>query len=253
MQNPFHTMAFLLGHRPVIPLEGNQTQQNATSNPGDDHHQHPMAHDRVVLKVGERRFETFRATLTSESTYFAARLSGHWTDTDAVDGSYFIDTDPDVFQHVLGYLRNGIPPLFYNAAANAFDYERYVALLGQARYFGIARLEDWIEKQRYLSAVKTKYTPILVSGENVLQEISDRFEAVQGNAKLEFYPVWDTKKIYLCPRRVPVHRGQPESCGKQCNKSGTGDYEEEKVLKVLVTRNEVIFDPTVCVDGVGED
>lgn len=246
-------MASPLGHSPVDALEGRNIQQNAASNPGDDYQHHPVAYDRVVLKVGERRFETFRATLTSESTYFAARLSGRWIDTDAVDGSYFIDTDPDVFQHVLGYLRNGIPPLFYNAAANAFDYERYLALLGQARYFGIARLEDWIENERYLAAVKTKFSSILVSGDNVLAEISDRFGAVQGNAKLEFSPAWDTKKIYLCPRRIPVHRGQPESCGKQCNKAGTGDYEEEKVLKVLVTRQEVIFDPMVCLDGVGED
>lgn len=213
----------------------------------------PSTKDRVILKVGERHFETFRNTLTDESTYFAARLSGRWSDSDANDGSYFIDTDPDIFQHVLAYLRDGTLPLCYNAAAGAFEYERYVALLGQARYFGIARLEDWIENERYLAAIETKYTSTLVAGENALEEIADRFGVVRGNSKLDFSPAWEMKKIYLCPRGIYVHRGKPDRCGQQCHRAGTGEYEEEQVLKMLVTRHEVIFNPKFCLDGAVKD
>lgn len=218
------------------------------SNPSQRYQ--PGTKDRVVLKVGERRFETFRTTLTDESTYFAARLSGRWSDSDAVDGSYFIDTDPDMFQHVLAYLRDGTLPLFYNAATGAFEYERYVALLGQARYFGIARLEDWIENERYLAAIETKHISTLVTGENALEEISDRFGVVQGNSKLDFSSAWEMKKVYLCPRGIVVHRGRPGRCGQRCHRAGTGEYEEEQVLKMVVTRHEVIFNPKLCLDGV---
>ncbi|RYO85031.1 hypothetical protein DL766_005672 [Monosporascus sp. MC13-8B] len=80
----------------------------------------PTKSDRVTLRVGERRFTTFRDALISESSYFKARLT-RWNDAEE-DGSYFIDADPGVFEHILAFLRGGSFPFFFNAGSQTFDY-----------------------------------------------------------------------------------------------------------------------------------
>lgn len=108
-------------------------------------------------------------------------------------------------------------------------------------------------KERYLDAVKTKYTSILISGDYVLQELCHCFRAMKGNCELEMHPAWENKEIYVCSRGIPVHRGKPEICGMQCHKTGPGDYDGERVLRVLATTREVIFDPKVCLDSEMEE
>jgi hypothetical protein len=59
-----------------------------------------------------------------------------------------------------------------------------------------------------------------------------------------------TKKVYLCPRQVPVHRGHPEMCGAACHKrqaENTVEYDEETYLEVLSIRKEVVFDESVYI------
>lgn len=46
---------------------------------------------------------------------FAALLSGRW-DHERADGSFFIDADPELFEHVLRYLRHSVLPIFYVSA-----------------------------------------------------------------------------------------------------------------------------------------
>lgn len=77
----------------------------------------------IRLQVGERHFTTTRDTLTAESRYFASLLSGRW-DNALEDGSYFIDADPMLFDHILRYLRRGIFPLFVDMA-KGHDYHLY--------------------------------------------------------------------------------------------------------------------------------
>jgi len=61
----------------------------------------PQATDRqITLQVGERQFFTTREALIAESSFFASLLSGRW-DNAQEDGSYFIDADPNIFEHVL--------------------------------------------------------------------------------------------------------------------------------------------------------
>lgn len=225
------------------------TEQNE-----DDYH---TRQDRIVLNVGGRRFETFRNTLIAESAYFAACLSETWKGTDSfdpVDGSYFIDLDPDVFQHVLNYLRLSNFPVFYNEATNAFDYGRYSAVLAQARYLKIPRLVEWIEKKKYLAAVEFRYASVMARGDDAFDQIAKQFGAVQGNSKVEFHPIWDAKKVHVCPLGIAAHRLDPNDCingtgryinyqWSKCPRSGTGpfEYEIEHVFKVLAVKSEVVY------------
>jgi hypothetical protein len=61
--------------------------------------------------------------LIEESTYFESLLSGRWN-TAREDGSYFVDADPDLFVHILRYLRRRVLPVFYNLQ-KGHDYALY--------------------------------------------------------------------------------------------------------------------------------
>ena len=185
-----------------------------------------FATDRqIALQVGERRFVTTRETL-EESDFFASLLSGRWSNAQE-DGSYFIDADSTLFEHILRYLRRGVLPVFYDKA-KGHDYGTYLALLEEAKYFGIMRLVNWLEQKQYLQAIKSVY-----SGEEL--EGTDGFRKTRGtDVELEWYPTWRIKKVYICPRGIYVHRGNPGACGRACRRrQGDCDdmYDEELVLK----------------------
>lgn len=198
---------------------------------------------RVTLQIGERRFVTTLQTL-EESGFFASLLSGRWDNAEE-DGSYFVDADPTLFEHILRYLRRGVLPIFYDKA-KGHDYGMYLALLEEAKYFDITRLVDWVENKQYLHAIKTK-----VSGKEV--EGTDQLCATrETDVDVRWHPTWGTRKVYICPRGIYVHRGNPRACGRDCRKAqGDADviYEDEPVLRALVTEKQVIFDLDACVEG----
>jgi BTB/POZ domain-containing protein KCTD9 len=94
-----------------------------------------------LQQVGERLFVTTRETLTRKSGFFASMLSGRWDNTQA-DGSYFIDADPQLFEHILRYPRRGVLPVFYDNL-RGHNHALYRALLEEARYFQTGQLENW--------------------------------------------------------------------------------------------------------------
>jgi hypothetical protein len=60
-------------------------------------------------------------------------------------GSYFLDTDPNLFEHLRRFMRRPeVFPLFYNHAAG-FDYDLYNRLEAEAGYFQIDALYKWIK------------------------------------------------------------------------------------------------------------
>jgi len=198
---------------------------------------------RVTLQVGERRFVTTLQTL-EESSFFASLLSGRWENAQE-DGSYFVDADPTIFEHILRYLRRGVLPIFYDKA-KGHDYGMYLAVLEEAKYFDITRLVDWVENKKYLQAIKTKFSGKELEGTNELC-------ATRGtDVDLYWHATWGTKKVYICPRGIYVHRGNPHACGRDCKKAqGDADdiYEDEPVLRALVTEKQVICDLDACVEG----
>ncbi|KAJ0419346.1 BTB/POZ protein [Aspergillus carlsbadensis] len=105
--------------------------------PNDDGHTNRS--DIIELQVGQQRFTALRSTLTEQSTNFKSLLSGRWNSARS-DGSYFVDADPDLFAHILNYLRRpDVYPIFYDDV-KGHDYLKYHALLSEARYFGIDAL-----------------------------------------------------------------------------------------------------------------
>jgi hypothetical protein len=201
----------------------------------------------IILQVGERRFTTTRDTLTDESPFFLAFLSGRWADTQE-DGSYFIDADPDLFSHILRYLRRGVLPLFYDNA-KGHDHALYIALLEEAKYFQISRLEKWLRDKEYLQAVETRSWVDELEG---LHWIDVKSSQEVG----EYAPRWVTERVYLCPRRIDVHRGNQGKCGRACaNARGDGEdeFEDEEVLKTVVVRKQIVVRHQKFVGGRGGD
>ncbi|GAB1317180.1 BTB domain-containing protein [Madurella fahalii] len=200
---------------------------------------------QIRILAGGRLFVTTKETLTEESAFFASLLSGRW-DNAQEDGSYFIDTDPILFEHILRYLRRGVFPLFFDAT-KGHDYHLYLSLLEEARYFQIPRLEDWLQKKRYLDAVRADIT-----AEQHDDNPSFWHErlTVPVDATMEYYPSWGTKKVYICPRGIFQHRGRPEACGRRCETArgeSSDKFEEEPCLRVLTTKRVIVFDPDICV------
>ena len=198
----------------------------------------------ITLQVGDRRFVTTKETLTHQCGFFSSLLSGRW-DNVQPDGSYFVDADGDLFDYILRYLRRGVLPVFYDNA-KGHDHALYFSLLEEARYFQIPRLEIWLEEKTYLQAVKIKHTAVELEG---VEQIPETIEA---DTELEYQTARTVKKVYVCPRGIFVHRGNPNNCGKLCRKSqgdAEDEYVDEEVLRTLVIRRRTIFDEGICIEG----
>ncbi|PWY87448.1 hypothetical protein BO70DRAFT_394338 [Aspergillus heteromorphus CBS 117.55] len=201
----------------------------------------------IVLQVGERRFTTTLYTL-DESTFFQSLLQGHWKNA-LPDGSYFIDADPDLFEHILRYLRRGVFPLFYDKRTG-HDLAMYLAILEEARYFGIDVLRKWLEEEIYYKAVTIRYD---ISEKNVdvcYAEIETSAADTEYNVSLT------TNKVYICPREIPTHMGKSDRCRRKCrNFKGEGpvEYGEEPALRVVRIMKRVMFDMDKCRKPVFQD
>jgi hypothetical protein len=198
---------------------------------------------KVVLEVRERRFVTTRQTLT-RSTFFSSLLSGR-RDNQQEDGSYFIDADPALFEHILRYLRRGT----LLDQSKGHDYGQYHALLSEARYFGIDALKNWLHDKAYEKTVQVKPS-FEVSGHSspyYLPKTDPR--PSPSNVSTEYYPLQLTSKIYMCRRGVREHQGYPCACGSGC-RNRLHDKEDEAIdehafFKVKI-RRETFFNEQVC-------
>ncbi|KAI1652363.1 BTB/POZ protein [Daldinia loculata] len=201
--------------------------------------------DRITLRVGERRFTTLRETLI-QSEYFAARLSGRWNDADE-DGSYFIDADPVLFEHILSYLRSGNFPVFFDSNTLTFDHAKYLSLLGEARYFGIRKLIEWIEKKKYLDVVEITRS-VIVDDDVNSASMHSHMSGVPGDSKVDLSTSWGFKKTYLCPMGFSSHHGNPSRCPcESLKRRDEGDkFRDELVLRAVVTITTATFNPDRC-------
>lgn len=206
----------------------------------------PILHARhVTLQVGERRFITSRETLVRESGFFASLLSGRW-ESELLDGSYFVDADPGLFEHILRYLRRGVFPIFYDVQ-KGHDHPLYLALLEEARYFQIDRLQDWLGNKRYLQALTVKSS--VVELDEKLKPKDFMATELSESAPTTLHIGWEKRNVYVCPRGIHVHRGKHEECGRKCRnlRHDTGFiYDKELSAKILRVKMDTELDSRAC-------
>lgn len=201
----------------------------------------------VTLDVGGRLFRA-RKSVVAESDYLNAQIS-RWQNDIQKDGSFFLDADPDVFAHLLAFMRRPERfPLFWEKA-KGFDYELYYKLQTEAEYFGVTALADWIRDEKFLLAVKTiteTRTSILEVG--MPASVVD----IAGSTNKKTHVFAKIRKIYLCPRRIACHRGSPGSCGKAC-KNYQGDdpdeFQEEPYYEMVTIKNTTLVDKTLLMNN----
>ena len=118
----------------------------------------------ITLNVGGRHFMVSAAVLVANSGLFHRQLSAHRSWNPQPDGAYFVDADPDLFAHLLAFMRRpSVFPVLYTPAAG-FDYALYNRLEAEAEHFEIGSLSQWIRDREFERAVKV-YTHISMTEE----------------------------------------------------------------------------------------
>ncbi|KAF2645295.1 hypothetical protein P280DRAFT_116575 [Massarina eburnea CBS 473.64] len=117
--------------------------------------------DLVTLNISstspQHTIVTARSTLRT-SPYFNNLLS-RWEDgTETLpNGAIFIDAEPEIFKHVLDYMRRPtVFPLFWTRE-KGFDHVLYAKVMAEADFFMLEDLRDWIRGREYMKAVSVEY------------------------------------------------------------------------------------------------
>ncbi|KAI4262008.1 MAG: hypothetical protein L6R42_002807 [Xanthoria sp. 1 TBL-2021] len=197
----------------------------------------------IALQVGEQRFLTSRDTL-SRSDHLNAVISGRWDSNTQPDGSFFIDADPEIFKHILRFLRHGVYPLCYDKA-KGHDFAMYAAIQKQADYFVIPKLVKWLSQGEYTKAITIATMAQIVEGVDKLDGTTD------SGTKISYYPTWRTVSKYVCPRGIAVHYGNTWRCGRDCRKAqgdAEDEYEDCPVLSTLALTEKTVFDKDSCLE-----
>ncbi|KAJ8118554.1 hypothetical protein OPT61_g488 [Boeremia exigua] len=215
-----------------------------SSELGSDDSIHPPI---IILDVAGRTFKVSVDILIASSGFFQRQLSARFNWTPQRDGTYFLDADPELFEHLLRFMRRpSIFPLFW-AKDRGFDYNLYQRLQAEAGYFKVFTLYQWIMDKRYLDAI-TIHTHLPQVCE--LDDISH--DTMAANISEERFYTPKVHKTYVCPRGIVVHYGKRDACGRACRDAqgdDDTDYDEEDYIEVVSVRSEIVFDEKVCQVG----
>lgn len=188
------------------------------------------ASERIQLLIGEKTFNTTKATI-AESRVLSTLVSLRPPE----EGPYFVDADPTLFEHVLRYLRTSMFPLFYDPD-KGHDICLYLALLNQARFYQIERLENWIATKGYQEAVsrRTWANSITLCGEDQIEHLEELTHLK--NESLRILKVTQSQaKCFRCPNRNWKHDGRRQNCvrdGCITNYSSGVNEVSMRVLKI---------------------
>ncbi|KAI9718490.1 MAG: hypothetical protein M1828_006673 [Chrysothrix sp. TS-e1954] len=188
----------------------------------------------ITLDIGGRRFRTLVSTLTKNSNYFASKVAGLGAACGVThDNIIFEDGGPELFEHILRYLRHGALPLFWTKS-DGFDYARYIQLLQEARHYGLQGLVDWINRQGYLRAITVTHS---MPGFETRDPDDIPSGLVTSNVDRSYFMHWTTELQYHCPRSIAFHHGQPSRCGNACERAKDEDtalFRDVPILKVCI-------------------
>jgi hypothetical protein len=151
----------------------------------------------LTLDVGGRRFKVSIDILVAESRFFQYQFSDRFNWRPEPDGSYFLDADPELFDHLIRFMRRSSTfPLFYTKD-QGFDYNLYQRLQTKAEYFQIDKLHDWIKEKNYLNVVTIRtYKPRRRELDHIEQE------NISCNMNEDWHFVPRVRKTYVCPRKI---------------------------------------------------
>jgi hypothetical protein len=249
-QEPHETGGVKISQIPEAPMPSLSTTQtpelsNQPSISQAKSEEGPKQPDVVILDVGGTKYKALCSTLTASSGHLRALISREkWTTQQQEDGSIYIEADPEVFSHLLRFMRQPETyPLFWTPL-NGFDYNLYNHLEKQAVYFQVDHLADWIRKKEYEKAIKVHRSP---PRKDELGNIMS--EETTANEEVERHIFRRINKVYVCPIAKAPHRGHPEMCGRQCNNfrgGGPVQYDKEEVIEVVSIGKRMSYDPEVC-------
>ncbi|KAF2708984.1 hypothetical protein K504DRAFT_534529 [Pleomassaria siparia CBS 279.74] len=196
-----------------------------------------MASDIITLDVSGRKFQTRKSTLAT-SDYFKSLLS-RWEDSAdrQADGSYFIDTDPEVFEYVLNFMRRPSKfPLCWNRETG-FDFVLYSKIEAEADFYLLHDLRDWIRNRSYVDAVHIRFKIAAhqpVPGGSPLQLV-EKGEDVT----VETYcgTVEGRARRYLCP--LGLHDDNAARCNTSCEdarKKGVSQIKPPQHVVIRVSK-----------------
>lgn len=173
-----------------------------------------------------------------------AKIAECWELDKQADGSYFIDADPQIFKHVLRFLRHGVYPLCCDMTTG-HDLGLYMAIHRQADFLLVPKLSDWLSKQQYFKAVT------IDTSAEIAENLYSLFGSNDSDTRVHYHPSWRNIKKFVCPRRIGLHYGNPGNCGRAC-KQAQGDAEDEfedvPVLSTLVLKQKLVLNQGLCVE-----
>ncbi|KAF1944344.1 hypothetical protein EJ02DRAFT_452460 [Clathrospora elynae] len=196
-----------------------------------------MASNTITLDVSGRKFRTSKAVL-AVSPYFDSLLT-RWEDCADLqpDGSYYVDADPDTFEHLLGFMRRPAKFPLYWTKKDGFDYALYSRLEVEADYFMLEGLRDWIKGKKYANAIKTTRTS------KTCNTVTDSTWTEHGDITTESLVIETGGDKFLCSSGMHTTGGSHcygnDYCRNGMVKSGLQRLGSTKQLVTVVTRTEV--------------
>ncbi|KAF1919957.1 hypothetical protein BDU57DRAFT_441639 [Ampelomyces quisqualis] len=214
-----------------------------------------IAHPKVItLNVGGRKFQTAIDTLRSESGLLAVNLSEGYTWEPQADGSYFLDADPDLFEHLLRFMRR--PEVFplLHTKADGYNYDMYNRLEAEAFYYQMDTLHKWLKAKTYLQAFKTEIGAPVIRNISFVSQYMPAVSMPEIEKDEKIHILACMRKVYLCPRQIAAHRGHADLCGQACHRRQAENavmYEDEPYWQVMTMKKKVVYDEEVCRIGLG--
>lgn len=208
-----------------------------------------MDQDLITIKMCNETFSAIKLLLGNSSIYFND-LFNPKKNLQPNDGVYHVYGKANLFSHILHFCHGHQYPLLFSTDSG-FDVVGYHELLGESIRFGVQKLSEWIENEKYKDAVTRciKVQRVEVE-ENGFANVLGPFRQ---ETRISLHPFSWIEKRYQCPRGIFVHHGQPDKCGKDCKKkipeSGPifGDMPNHEIILVkhTITINHQLLMPVL--------
>ncbi|KAK7529902.1 uncharacterized protein J3D65DRAFT_672291 [Phyllosticta citribraziliensis] len=195
----------------------------------------------ITLNVGGTPFVVLRDTLSS-SLFFQGLLSGRWEHNRLADGSYFVDWEPEVFRHVLKYLRTGHLPSCWKGLQHGFDYEFADELREAAEFFGVEELREWLQRKKFLEKVEVRINTesyksgclgLKTYGYGIIPECHVQLVSKNGGP---------------CPKAQDWYNEHIAKCRQQSGNTSAAPMNHQMDTLVLVIKKRVVYHENILDD-----